>query len=90
MILPLLTCGNHGSARSQSSSALGLQPAAAWQGFGHAICDDGTPLAITDFCGSTPGDAKGLACSRAQAACSNRGGVQECDGVLLLFVQCGH
>jgi hypothetical protein len=92
MILPILSRGIGRSVSARSTCApegqLKIRPSAAWQGYGYAVCGDGVRTPITDFCGSTPGDARGLACSRALEICSNRGGVRECDGVLMPFTEC--
>lgn len=65
-----------------------ILPAVAWQGRGHVTCGDGVTTLITDFCGSTPGDGRSLACARGEAICRNRGGVRHCDGVIIPFSPC--
>jgi len=70
MLLPNLSLGLVRSVQIRSSGMpeerSGIQPAVAWQGQGHVTCGDGVTTPISDSCGSTPGDGRGLACFKKQ------------------------
>jgi hypothetical protein len=63
-------------------------PLPPWQGHGYVTCGDGVTTPITDICGESLSDGRFLACTRGAAICSNRGGISECDGMLMPFVPC--